>query len=332
LSKAVLYDNHNRPLNYVRLAVTDRCNLRCTYCMPENVRYVQKKELLTFEEMYRLVHLLSTMGISKVRITGGEPFLRKDISNFINQINKIENIEQIHMTTNGVLLEPHLAHLKSMGIQSINLSLDSVDKQRFFDITRRDEFDSVMDSFHTLIAMGMPLKVNMVVMSGKNEEDIIPMMELSKNHPVAVRFIEEMPFNGSDTEKPSITLNYKQIIERIQNKYPTLIKLKDHANSTALNYKVEGFKGSFGVIPAFSRTFCGTCNRIRLTAQGMLKTCLYDEGVLDLKKIIRSGADDEELKKLLMYAFQQRPVDGFEAEAKRKETAKAFESMSTIGG
>lgn len=300
--------------------------------MPENVRYVQKKELLTFEEMYRLVHLLSTMGISKVRVTGGEPFLRKDISNFINQINAIENIEQIHMTTNGVLLAPHLPHLKSMGIQSINLSLDSVDKNRFFEITRRDEFDKVMDSFHTLIEMGMPLKVNMVVMKGKNEEDIIPMMELSKNHPVSVRFIEEMPFNGSDTEKPAVTLNYKRIIERIQNKYPTLIKLNDPANSTALNYQVKGFKGSFGVIPAFSRTFCGTCNRIRITAQGMLKTCLYDEGVLDLKKIIRAGADNEELKKLLLHAFQQRPANGFEAEAKRRESMKAFESMSTIGG
>jgi len=327
-----LYDNHNRPLNYLRLAVTDRCNLRCTYCMPENVRYVNKKELLSFEEMYRLVQLLSTMGISKIRITGGEPFLRKDISNFIRKINDLEGIEQIHMTTNGVLVGPHLAHLKSMGIQSINLSLDSVDKQRFFNITRRDEFDSVMETFHALLKMGMPLKVNMVVMAGKNEEDIIPMMELSKNHLVAVRFIEEMPFNGSDLEKPSITLNYKQIIERIQTKYPTLIKLKDHINSTALNYQVEGFKGSFGVIPAFSRTFCGTCNRIRLTAQGMLKTCLYDEGVLNLKKIIRSGADDEELKKLLLQVFQQRPANGFEAEAKRKETVKAFESMSTIGG
>jgi len=121
----ILYDNHNRPLNYLRLAVTDRCNLRCTYCMPENVRYVNKKELLSYEEMYRLIHLLSTMGISKIRITGGEPFLRKDIDYFIRQINQIEHIEQIHMTTNGVLLTPHLAHLKSMGIQSINLSLDS---------------------------------------------------------------------------------------------------------------------------------------------------------------------------------------------------------------
>jgi len=189
-----------------------------------------------------------------------------------------------------------------------------------------------MDSFYTLLDMGIPLKVNMVVMAGKNEEDIIPMMELSKDNPVAVRFIEEMPFNGSDTEKPSITLNYKQIIERIQSKYPTLIKLKDHKNSTALNYQMKGFKGSFGVIPAFSRTFCGTCNRIRITAQGMLKTCLYDEGVLNLKKIIRSGADDEELKKLLLHAFRHRPVDGFEAENKRKEKVKAFESMSTIGG
>ncbi len=300
--------------------------------MPENVQYVKKKELLSFEEMYRIVQLLSTMGISKIRITGGEPFLRKDISTFIQQINQLEHIEQIHMTTNGVLVGPHLTNLKRMGIQSINLSLDSINPKRFYEITRRNEFDKVMETFNALLEMGMPLKINMVVMANKNEEDIIPMMELSKDHPVAVRFIEEMPFNGSNSQKPMLALNYRQIIERIQTKYHSLLKLKDGANSTALNYRVKGFKGSFGVIPAFSRTFCGTCNRIRLTAQGMLKTCLYDEGVINLKKIIRSGTDDEEIKQLLLKAFNNRPANGFEAEAKRTLVSNSFESMSTIGG
>jgi len=328
-----LYDNHNRLLNYVRLAVTDRCNLRCNYCMPENVTYLPKKELLTYEEMLRIVQLLAQMGISKIRLTGGEPFLRKDIDYFIQQINAIEGIKKIHITTNGVLLAPYVPHLKSLGIQSVNLSLDSLNKDRFFEITRRDTFDAVMESFYQLLEIQMPLKVNMVVMKGKNESDIIPMVELAKKYPVGVRFIEEMPFNGGDetSTEPSF-INYRQIIDRIQQKYPKLIKLKNEANSTSLNYTVADFKGSFGVIPAFSRTFCGTCNRIRLTAQGMLKTCLYDEGVLNLKKIIRSGADDEELRKLLLHAFRQRPVNGFEAEAKRTQVSSSFESMSTIGG
>jgi len=300
--------------------------------MPENICYVPKEELLSYEEMFRVVLLLSKKGISKVRFTGGEPFLRKDIKYFIKKINGIEGIEQIHITTNGTLLSTYYSELHELGIKSLNLSLDSLDKQRFFEITRRDAFDQVMESFHQLIAIKMPLKINMVVMKGRNDQDILPMVELSKTHPVAVRFIEEMPFNGNDERGKISRLDFKEILAIIKEKHSNIIKLEDGPGSTALNYKIPGFKGSFGIIPAFSRTFCGTCNRIRITAQGLLKTCLYDEGVLDLKAVLRGGISDKGLEELLLKTFLNRPKNGFEAEAKRETPKTSFESMSTIGG
>ncbi|RAW01129.1 GTP 3',8-cyclase MoaA [Pseudochryseolinea flava] len=329
----MLYDNHNRPITYVRLAVTDRCNLRCFYCMPEEgIKYLPKQALLTYEEIERLIKLLASMGVSKVRLTGGEPFVRNDLMELMSRIVETPGIKDVHLTTNGVLTAPHIPAMKKMGIASVNLSLDTLDKGRFHTITRRDEFDAVMNTYHQLIAHGIPTKINTVVMEGKNIEDIIPLVELTKNHPVDVRFIEEMPFNGEGTHYPVLTWTHKKILEYIQWHYPTLDKLKDAAHSTSYNYAVPGHKGTVGIIAAFSRTFCGTCNRIRVTAQGTLKTCLYDDGVLDIRKMMRDGCTDDELRSALSRAFNQRPADGFEAESNRKNHRPAHESMSTIGG
>jgi len=328
-----LFDNHGRPITYLRLAVTDRCNLRCFYCMPEEgIKYLPKKELLTFEEMERLIGLVATMGISKIRITGGEPFVRTDLMNLIRSMVTINGINDVHITTNGILTAPHIEELESLGIASVNLSLDTLDRERFKIITRRDEFEKTWESLLQLLKYEIPVKINTVVMEGKNIDDIIPMVALTQSHNVSVRFIEEMPFNGEGSHYTSLSWTYKKIIKHIQEHYPSLIKLKDEAHSTSYNYQVPGFKGNVGVIAAFSRTFCGTCNRIRVTAQGVLKTCLYDEGVLNIKTLMREGRSDDEIKMELMKAFTHRPKDGFEAEEKRKSGAPAIESMSTIGG
>jgi molybdenum cofactor biosynthesis protein A len=327
-----LYDNHGRPINYVRLAVTDRCNLRCFYCMPEEgIRYLPKKHLLTFEEIERLISILATMGITKVRLTGGEPFVRNDLMQLINRISEIPGIEDLHLTTNGVFTAPHVAQLKKLGIASVNLSLDTLDKDRFFAITRRDEFAPVMTTLYSLLDHQIPVKINAVVMDGKNIDDIIPLIELSKDHAVDIRFIEEMPFNGEGNHYPNLTWTYKKILQYIQGHYP-LIKVADPPFSTSYNYKVPGYKGNIGVIAAFSRTFCGTCNRIRVTAQGTLKTCLYDDGVLDIRELLRTGVSDDGIKRSLLKAFNSRAKDGFEAEAGRENRLPASESMSTIGG
>ena len=190
-------DNHGRPINYLRLAVTDRCNLRCFYCMPEEgIKYVPKPHLLTWEEMERVIRILVRMGVDKVRITGGEPFVRRGIMEFLEELSQIEGLQQINITTNGVLTAPLVPDLKRIGIKSVNLSLDTLDRQRFFDITRRDEFPNVWQTFEALQAHNISTKINTVVMSGKNTDDIIPMAELTRHSAVSVRFIEEMPFNG----------------------------------------------------------------------------------------------------------------------------------------
>ncbi len=328
-----LYDNHGRVINYVRLAITDRCNLRCFYCMPEEgITYMPRKELLTYEEMERMLTILAAMGIRKVRLTGGEPFLRKNVMEFITRLVAIDGIETVNITTNGTLTMQHLPDLKKLGIKTINLSLDTIDKERFYHITRRDELEKVMDTFHSLLDHGFNTKINAVVMEGKNTEDIIPMALLTKDHPVGVRFIEEMPFNGAGSNYPVLNWNHHRILEELKAHFPDIQKIPDPPNSTSFNYQVPGHQGTIGIIAAYSRTFCGTCNRLRITPQGVLKTCLYDDGVFNVRDILRSGATDEQLRTTFLEAIGNRAANGFEAEQKRRFNAPVSESMSTIGG
>ena len=328
----MLYDNHNRQINYMRLAVTDRCNLRCYYCMPEEgIKYVARRELMTYEEMIRIVSAFAKQGISKVRITGGEPFLRKDLMYFLEAISQIPEIEKINITSNGTLLIDKIADLKRLGITSINLSLDSLDRERFHKITRRDDFQKVMNCLQTLIDNDFEVKINMVVLAEQNVADIIPMVNLAKAKPISVRFIEEMPFNGTQGKGNVEFWSHVKILEKIRAVYPNISKIEDKPFSTSVNYRIDGFQGSFGIIPAFSRTFCGTCNRIRLTPQGLIKTCLYDNGVFNIRDLLRSGATDEQVVETLKTALNHRAKDGFEAEQRRFKIPVS-ESMATIGG
>ena len=301
--------------------------------MPEEgIQYLPKKSLLSYEEMERLVRVLVSLGINKIRITGGEPFVRKDLIDFLESIHSIPSLQQINITTNGVLVKEHLPKLKTLGINTINLSLDTLDSERFYLITRRDDFRQVWETFQLLVDTGFKLKINAVVMDGKNTEDILPMAKLTQTYPVDVRFIEEMPFNGEGSNAPTLKWNHTRILQEIKRAYPTLQKAADEKNGTAVHYQIPDGLGKIGIIPAFSRTFCGTCNRIRITAQGDLKTCLYDDGVLNIRDIMRAGASDSELKETFIQAFSNRPKDGFEAEARRQSGNPVKESMSTIGG
>lgn len=327
-----LYDNHGRIINYLRLAVTDRCNLRCFYCMPEEgVDYVPQYELLTYEEMLRLVGLLAEMGVSKVRITGGEPFVRKDMVFFLEALCKTPGIDDVHITTNGTLTSGIVSDLKSMGIRSINLSLDTLNKERFFQITRRDVFDQVMETFYAILEAGISLKINCVVMDGRNTEDILPLVTLAQKYPVGVRFIEEMPFNGTGARTETFAWNHKEILAEIKRGYPEITKIPDPPFSTSMNYAIPGFKGTVGIIAAYSRTFCGTCNRIRITPTGTLKTCLYDAGIFNIKDLMRAGATDTQLRVAFQDALSHRAKDGWEAESQLR-SSPVHESMSTIGG
>jgi len=328
-----LIDQHNRVVNYVRLAVTDRCNLRCHYCMPaEGIEYVDRQELLTYEEMERLLSILAREGVNKVRITGGEPFLRKGMTAFMHRILKIDGISKLHVTTNGTLTQNIIPDLAEMGVAGVNLSLDTLDKQKFFEITRRDNFDEVISTLHQLVDHDIPTKINMVVMKDQNLEDIHKMIDLTKDMPIGVRFIEEMPFNGTGEGHSGLEWNHKVILDHILSAFPNIEKAYDGPYSTSSNYQVAGHRGAFGIIAAYSRTFCGTCNRIRITPTGKLKTCLYDQGIFSIRDVIRNGADDAQILQSIQDALNHKAVDGRAAEQLRNHNLPVKESMATIGG
>lgn len=332
-SKRILVDNFGRQITYLRLSVTDRCNLRCSYCMPEKgIRFVPRSEILTFEEIERITTILAGLGITKIRITGGEPFVRKDLLDIFKRIRFIKGIEEVHLTTNGVLTSKYLPELQQIGISGINLSLDTLHRQRFIQLARRNEIEAVLDTFHITLDLKIPLKINMVVTDGINSDDIVPMAELAKTFPVDVRFIEEMPFNGGNGKPKRLIWNEMQIFARLADAFPNIQKIDSEPFSTSTNYRIPGFRGNLGIIAGFTRTFCGTCNRIRITAQGMLKTCLYDNGVLNLRDLLRSGASDWEIEKDFLKCVHNRPKDGFEAEKRRLSPLLISESMAKIGG
>lgn len=301
--------------------------------MPEDgLNWLSRAELMSYEEMLRSCSLLVKMGIEKIRITGGEPFVRKDIMQLLTSISRLNGLKDLSLTTNGVLTAQYVPELKKIGVRSVNLSLDTLDANRFFTITRRDEFGHVMAALDALLKHNIEVKINAVVMEGKNTQDIIPLVEMTKDLPVSVRFIEEMPFNGDGHVYTGLQWDYVRILDEIKSKYPQIQKIKDPAYSTAYNYQIPGHKGSIGIIAAYSRTFCGTCNRIRITPPGELKTCLYDDGGLNIKDMMRNGATDDELQIALLKAFGSRAKDGWEAERLRVVHPGIHESMATIGG
>ncbi len=325
-------DSFNRTIDYVRIAVTDRCNLRCFYCMPaEGIPYEPKSHLLSYEEITRLLQVLGNLGFQKVRFTGGEPFLRKDFMKLLENTAGLKDYKSIHITSNGTLLQRHVPKLKELGITQINLSIDSLDRERFHKITRRDDYEKVMETFHMLVENGFKVKLNAVIMHGINTQDIIPLAELAKDHQVDVRFIEEMPFNGGYKENTKM-YRAKSILHDLRDAYPNLNEIPGKHGDTATLYKVQEYKGNIGVIAAFSRTFCNTCNRLRISSKGEIKTCLYDGGVFNIRDYMRSGVSDEELGLKFQQLIKLKPKDGFAAEKTHNKISNVMDSMSVIGG
>lgn len=327
----MLIDNHNREINYLRLAVTDRCNLRCNYCMPaEGINFAKNDALFTIDELTRLSTILVSQGINKLRITGGEPFVRKDLMVLLRHLASLEGLDDISVTTNATLIGPYINELKALGIKNINVSLDAIDKATFERITRRDQYDTVHNNLLRLISEGFNVRINFIALEGQNTQDIIPILELAKHYDVSVRYLEEMPFNGGSKTFESIAWDYKRILEYIREAYPDYYKLESPATSTSMNYKIPGFKGTFGVIPSFSRTFCGTCNRLRISATGDVITCLYAQASTNLRDILRQPNSEEHIKKEILKAIGSRSKTGFEAQEKYADVFS--NSMTSIGG
>ncbi len=303
--------------------------MRCQYCMPaEGVAFSHNSELLSWDEMYLLAATFIELGITKIRITGGEPFVRKGLMDFLHRLATIKGLEEISITTNATLIGEHITDLKALGILNVNVSMDSLDKTRFNFITRRDYFDVVYSNLLQMLHSGFNVKINCVVMHGLNTDDILPFIDFAHEHNTAVRFLEEMPFNGHNKSFEKIEWDFLKIIDHIQTKFPQIQRMNDSASSTSENYTIQNRRGSFGVIPSFSRTFCGTCNRIRVSAKGELQTCLYTNESVAFKKLLQQHAQPDLIKPLILAAIDNRFKDGFEAEEKNEFK----KSMSLIGG
>ena len=327
-----LTDNFGRQISYVRLAVTDRCNLRCQYCMPAHgIDIVPKQELLTFKEMYRLIRVLTELGVTKVRLTGGEPFVRKDFVGFLEMLSYNDLLDAINITTNGALISKHIADIEKLGkVKNINLSIDSLQAVKFNEITRRNAFDEVFNTMGLLEKSSLNLKLNVVVQSGINTDEIKDFVRLTKDRNLAVRFIEEMPFNGKGQREMQENWTFNKILNEIKTEFE-VTEIQSEKSSTSRNYAIENHRGTFGIIPAFTRTICNDCNRIRITSTGTFKNCLFDDGVFNLRDFIRNGASNDDLKKLFLSLVKAKPANGFVAEANRTN-GDVSESMSTIGG
>lgn len=302
-----MIDKYKRNIDYVRISVTDKCNLRCSYCMPsEGIQCMRHEEILEFEEIFRLVKVLSKLGIKKVKLTGGEPLVRKDFIKLVSMIKSIDEIESISITTNGVLLSDMAKELKTAGVDSINISIDTLDGDTFKRITRVDAFERVKKGFEAAISEGFNVKLNCVLTKEFNVDEMLKIAELAKRYPVSVRFIELMPI-GCGKEYTGVS--NEEVYEKLTKAFGQGKASEKQLGNGPANYvDFEGFKGSIGFISPMSHKFCGDCNRIRITADGRIKLCLHYNDSLDIKSVLRNEPDDAVVLKILEAAIYNKPA------------------------
>ncbi|MBA2348619.1 MAG: GTP 3',8-cyclase MoaA [Solirubrobacterales bacterium] len=332
MSRAPLTDGHGRRIDDLRVSVTDRCNFRCQYCMPaEGLEWLERAELLSFEEITRLVGLLAQMGVRAVRLTGGEPLVRRNFPDLCAMLARIDGIDDLSLTTNGYLLDRDAAALVAAGVKRFNVSIDSLQRDRFFEMTRRDALPRVLDGLHTLAAQpGVGrIKVNAVALRGFTEQELLPFARFAREHPFEVRFIEFMPLDADEGWTPESVLSGEEIRTRIGEHFP-LVEEDREPSATARTYRfADGAPGRLGFIDPVSHPFCSDCNRIRLTADGKLRTCLFSLGETDLTAPLRAGASDDELEVILREAIWRKELKHHVGEPGFQQPAR---TMSAIGG
>ncbi|KAM9317365.1 molybdenum cofactor biosynthesis protein 1 isoform 2-T2 [Gastrophryne carolinensis] len=297
---AFLTDGFGRQHTYLRISLTERCNLRCQYCMPEEgVPLTPKGDLLTTKEILTLARLFVQEGVDKIRLTGGEPLVRPDVGDIIAELRKLEGLKTIALTTNGIALARHLPKLKEAGLDLLNISLDTLVPAKFEFIARRKGFPKVMESINRAVELGYnPVKVNCVVMRGLNDDELLDFVALTEKQPLEVRFIEYMPFDGNKWNFKKM-MSYQEMLDTIRQRWPELEKVAADASCTSKGYRVPNFQGQIGFITSMSEHFCGSCNRLRITADGNLKVCLFGNSEVSLRDCLRTGVSEEELLQII---------------------------------
>ncbi|KAF7850776.1 hypothetical protein BT93_L5022 [Corymbia citriodora subsp. variegata] len=326
----MLIDSFGRLHTYLRISLTERCNLRCQYCMPaEGVELTPSSQLLSQSEIVSLANLFVTSGVNKIRLTGGEPTIRKDIEDICLQLSNLKGLKTLAMTTNGITLARKLPKLKEFGLNSINISLDTLVPAKFEFLTRRRGHEKVLESINAAVDLGYnPVKVNCVVMRGVNDDEICDFVELTRSRPINVRFIEFMPFDGNVWNVKKL-VPYYEMLDKVVAKYQGLQRIQDHPSETAKNYRIDGHHGTVSFITSMTEHFCAGCNRLRLLADGNFKVCLFGPSEVSLRDPLRAGAEEDELREIISAAVKRKKA----AHAGMFDLAKtANRPMIHIGG
>ena len=326
--KKVLTDSHHRTIDYLRISITDHCNLRCVYCVTDTVKWVPHEEILRFEEIARIVRVFVDEGIRKIRITGGEPLMRHGLPEFIAQISHLDGLEDLSLTTNGVFLQQMAGKLRQAGLTRINVSLDTLHPERYARITGRDLFRQVWAGIQEARRVGLsPVKINVVAMMGYNEDEILDFARLTLEEPYVVRFIEYMPVNEKWNDDNFLSVD--RIREKIAVTYSLVPINGTRNNGPARVFQIPGAKGEIGLISPLSNHFCGTCNRLRLTADGHLRPCLFSDTEIDLKTPLRNGGGEAALRDLLRETLRLKPE---RHHLQNISAPKCHRGMWSIGG
>ena len=330
-STAQLIDSFGRVVNNLRISVTDRCNFRCHYCMPEEgMTWMKKNELLSFEEIARTVQIMSRLGVNKIRLTGGEPLMRRDLHVLVRLISRIDGIHDIALTTNGFFLKDQAEDLHSAGLKRMTVSMDSLDAATFSEVTRRDYFTTVWEGLDLLQRLDFsPIKINVVVMRGVNDGEVEKFAELARAKPFIIRFIEYMPIGAGDGWNYSKVVPTREIIQRIERSFPRLVPVEYHGSQPADRFRFEDGVGELGFISSVSEPFCSHCNRIRITSDGKLLTCLFSLKETDLKRLLRSGASDDTISGGIIAAVLKKEEGHL---INQPGFVKPERTMSQIGG
>jgi GTP 3',8-cyclase len=317
-------DTHGRNINYLRISVTDRCNLRCIYCMPEQgIERLSHEDILRFEDILKIVKVAASLGVNKIRYTGGEPLVMKDIDRLIYETSKIHGIDDIAITTNGILLYDMAEDLKKAGLKRVNISLDTLDKDKFRSITRIGDLDKVLKSIDKCLTLGLkPVKINTVLMRGVNDTEFMDFLNLIREVPVEIRFIELMPIGEGIKMYEKSKLSFMEVLEL----HPELTQIQTEKNSTAQLYKLEGAKGKIGFISPVSCKFCSDCNKIRLTSTGTIKPCLHSKEEINLREYLNN---EEMLTAVLKSAILSKPL---EHHLEEESASRSVKVMYQVGG